>query len=207
MLLARNAQPGRDLRKLGKRLLRQSRIHIRESLQKIDEEYDYPDRLEARETLLIRVITTIGEVVQFSPILMSTSVRLLDALKTIISSDIFNEPDEKPVVNPAIPSFQPTPIPSREQSPSPPSTRAPSPAPSTASSNADDHPVSSQGGPVIPPDIVIAAAANRKALLTPRVRAHAVLTIGKFCLMDEKGSQIYYSRFREAAETKLGPCD
>ncbi|KAK6032512.1 hypothetical protein OSTOST_01311 [Ostertagia ostertagi] len=190
----------KKLEKLGKRLLSLGRSHIRESLQKIDEEYDYPERLEARETLLIRVITTIGEVVQFSPRLMNAAVRLLDALKTILSSDIFNE-HELPVVNSAIPSIQPTPIPSRAQSPSPAHSRASSPAPSVFSTNEnqlfecnvgngsrfqDDQPLSSQNGPVIPQHILIAAVSNRRSLLTPRVRAHAVLTIGKFCLMDER---------------------
>ncbi|XGW07954.1 hypothetical protein V3C99_010797 [Haemonchus contortus] len=175
----------KNLQKVGKQLLNISRSHIRESLQKIDDEYDYPDRLEARETLLIRVITTIGEVVQFSPRLMNAGVRLFDALKSIVSSDIFND-HELPVVNPAIPSVRPTPISSRANSPTPTHSRAPSPTPSMVSSNQDDNPISAQNLPVIPQHILLDASANRRALLTPRVRAHAVLTIGKFCLMDEK---------------------
>nr|CDJ86154.1 condensin-2 complex subunit D3-like [Haemonchus contortus] len=175
----------KNLQKVGKQLLNISRSHIRESLQKIDDEYDYPDRLEARETLLIRVITTIGEVVQFSPRLMNAGVRLFDALKSIVSSDIFNE-HELPVINAAIPSVHPTPISSRAPSPTSTHSRAPSPTPSMVSSNQDDNPISSQNLPVIPHHILEDASTNRRALLTPRVRAHAVLTIGKFCLMDEK---------------------
>ncbi|VDL72654.1 unnamed protein product [Nippostrongylus brasiliensis] len=105
---------------------------------------------------------------------MRYAVHLLDALKTILASDVSKD-DELLVVNSAMPSLQPTPA----------SSRAPSPAHSMMSTETSDLP-SSQNVPVIYPHVLNAAAENRKALLTPRIRAHAVLTIGKFCLMDER---------------------
>ncbi|RCN46777.1 HEAT repeat protein [Ancylostoma caninum] len=171
------------LAKVGKRILDDCRGKIRESLYKIDEEYEDAEKLEARETLLIRMFTTIGEAVQFSPQLMSNGLRHFDALKTVLASDICHE-EELPVLNSAVPSLNPTPA----------ASRAPSPTHSVSSDGGSSQPTStsSQGassthsGPVIPQHIVREAMTNRRALLTPRVRAYAVLTIGKFCLMDEK---------------------
>ncbi|KJH43439.1 hypothetical protein DICVIV_10539 [Dictyocaulus viviparus] len=171
---------GREkLEKIGKTLLRICREHIRESLLEIKDEYDDPEKLNIRETLLIRVVLTIGEIVQFSPNLMCGAVRLFDALKTILASDVFHEEDLC-VVNSAIPSIQPTPLHSREHSPSRPPTS------SDQGDCAGSQPISSQNYHVIPRDIIKASKATRRALFTKRVRAHAVLTIGKFCLMDEK---------------------
>ncbi|EYC19613.1 hypothetical protein Y032_0024g968 [Ancylostoma ceylanicum] len=171
------------LAKFGKRILDDCRGKIRESLYKIDEEYEDAEKLEARETLLIRMFSTIGDAVQFSPQLMSIGLRHFDALKTVLASDICHE-EELPIVNSAIPSLNPTPV----------ASRAPSPSHSVSSDGGSSQPTStsSQGassthsGPVIPQHIVKEAMTNRRALLTPRVRAYAVLTIGKFCLMDEK---------------------
>ncbi|KIH46541.1 hypothetical protein ANCDUO_23406, partial [Ancylostoma duodenale] len=73
-------------------------------------------KLEARETLLIRMFTTIGEVVQFSPQLMSIGLRHFDALKTVLASDICHE-EELPILNSAMPSLNPTPAASRAPSP------------------------------------------------------------------------------------------
>ncbi|KAL6722660.1 hypothetical protein Aduo_017765 [Ancylostoma duodenale] len=172
-----------SLAKIGKRVLDDCRGKIRESLYKIDEEYEDAEKLEARETLLIRMFTTIGEVVQFSPQLMSIGLRHFDALKTVLASDICHE-EELPILNSAMPSLNPTPA----------ASRAPSPTHSVSSDGGSSQPTStsSQGassthsGPVIPQHIVKEAVTNRRPLLTPRVRAYAVLTIGKFCLMDEK---------------------
>ncbi|KAK6766523.1 hypothetical protein RB195_026051 [Necator americanus] len=173
----------KELEKFGRGILMDCRGRIRESLQKIEEEYDDADKLHARETSLIRMITTIGEIVQFSSGLMTAGLRHFDALKTVLASDIFNEED-LPVLNSAMPSLNPSPT----------NSRAPSPTNSVTSDGGSSQPTStssqgtssSHGGPVIPQHIVKAAMTNRRALLTPRVRAHAVLTIGKFCLMDEK---------------------
>ncbi|KAE9417328.1 hypothetical protein Angca_001959, partial [Angiostrongylus cantonensis] len=106
-----------NLEKFGRKLLRICREHIRESLLEIKDEYDDFEKLNTRETLLIRVVLTIGEIVQYSPKLMPSAVRLFDALKTIVASDIFNE-EELSVVNSAIPSVQPSPSHTREHSPS-----------------------------------------------------------------------------------------
>ncbi|EPB80611.1 hypothetical protein ANCCEY_00325 [Ancylostoma ceylanicum] len=105
------------LAKFGKRILDDCRGKIRESLYKIDEEYEDAEKLEARETLLIRMFSTIGDAVQFSPQLMSIGLRHFDALKTVLASDICHE-EELPIVNSAIPSLNPTPVASRAPSPS-----------------------------------------------------------------------------------------
>ncbi|CAJ0610461.1 unnamed protein product [Cylicocyclus nassatus] len=173
------------LKSFGKQVLNTCRVKIRESLLAIEEELDEENsqRLALREILLIRMVVTIGEVVQLSPELMRTGLRHFDALKTVLASDIFND-DELPVINSAVPSL----------APSPSSSRAPSPAQSVASSeggssqpaSSASQPTSVQSGPVIPQHIVKEAMSNRRPLLTAPVRAYAVCTIGKFCLMDEK---------------------
>lgn len=99
----------KKLESFGRRLLTVSRAHMRETLLKIDHEFAFPERyifplhkfrlhydivklrLLARETFLIRVLTTVGEVVQFCPRLMNCGIKLFEALKTILSSDIIDE--------------------------------------------------------------------------------------------------------------------
>ncbi|VDK46589.1 unnamed protein product [Cylicostephanus goldi] len=161
------------LRNFGKHVLNTCRLKIRESLLAIEEELDEGNNqsLTLREILLIRMVVTIGEVVQLSPELMRAGLRHFDALKTVLASDIFND-DELPVINSAVPSI----------APSPSSSRAPSPAPSVVVSSE----YNGKSGPVIPQHIVKEAMSNRRPLLTAPVRAYAVCTIGKFCLMDEK---------------------
>ncbi|KHJ99830.1 HEAT repeat protein, partial [Oesophagostomum dentatum] len=170
------------LQDFGKEILHCCRIRIREVLLEIEEQQS-AEKLSDRETLLIRMITTIGEVVQFSSQLMKSALRLFDALKTVLASDLYNE-TELSIINSAMPSVNPTPS----------ISRAPSPAMSLMSmegghsqpTSTSSQPLSSQGGTVIPQHIVQDAINGRRALLTPPVRAYAVLTIGKFCLMDEK---------------------
>ncbi|KAJ1360133.1 Condensin-2 complex subunit D3 [Parelaphostrongylus tenuis] len=169
----------RNLEKFGRKLLSTCRDHIRQSLLKIKDEYEDSEKLNTREALLIPVVLTIGEIIQYFPKLMSSAFHLFEALKTIISSVIFDK-DEHSVINSAIPSVQALPCGSREQSLSrPPSTMS-------DQDGLDSQPASSQNAQVIPNDVLKAFKADRRALFTERIRAHAVLTVGKFCLMNEK---------------------
>ncbi|VDM72836.1 unnamed protein product [Strongylus vulgaris] len=102
------------LGKFGNQVLDICRVKIRESL--LEDEYEDAERLAAREASLIRMVVTIGEIVQFSPRLMPAGLRHFDALKTVLASDIFQEED-LPVVNFAMPSVNPSPSTSRAPSP------------------------------------------------------------------------------------------
>ena len=157
--------------------------------------------LDSMEKRLIRAITTIGEVIQFSPALVQSSVELVDALKTIMASEqiqndnIIRERGSNVtnvslpflVLNSAIPSLHQTLI-SRPPTALNSERNAPSRGPSQMAPFGISQPVSRQtsiGGtqpsqnayPIIPPHYV------GGQLFTSCVRAYCVLALGKFCLM------------------------
>lgn len=134
------------------------------------------------EHRLIRVITTIGEVIQFSPNLVKNCEKLVEALKTIMASEhiLHDHVLRERILNSAIPSMQQSLISTR-----PPSAVQSERFPFGSSNFNSQQPSSSQGnvpssqgnGPIIPAHLIGAQ------LFTSIVRSYCVLALGKFCLM------------------------
>uniref|UniRef100_A0A1I7W6Z0 Cnd1 domain-containing protein n=1 Tax=Heterorhabditis bacteriophora TaxID=37862 RepID=A0A1I7W6Z0_HETBA len=196
------AKGSRELEQIGKKLLDDGKEQIHDTLLHFNEELilNNGDNMIKKETRLIRVITTIGEVIQFSPQLINLCGKLVEALKTIMASDVINADPNIRVLNSAVPSLNPTPFGSRAPSRM---IDFPTHHPSQVSpyskflffilcssivlffiSQPGASQPLSQVGSVIPQDIY--GTTTGGALLTSTVRAYAVLAIGKFCLMDEK---------------------
>ncbi|CAI4228805.1 unnamed protein product [Auanema sp. JU1783] len=184
-----DAKNGNVLRDFGVRLLNDCKRQLRKHLDEFSSEIHMNDgeSLSSMESKLIRVITTIGEVIQFSPTLLTLCDELVNALKVIMASADIQADEEIcfKIINSAVPSVNPTPLPSRAgtalgQYAEPQSEVFSQPT------SVGSLPMS-QGQAIIPPHLI-----NRKGhfvgvqLFTPLVRSYCVLAIGKFCLMDEK---------------------
>ncbi|CAJ0590025.1 unnamed protein product [Cylicocyclus nassatus] len=132
---------------------------IRESLLDFESFHEDAEEMASREETLIRMVMTMGDVVQFSPSLMRAGKGLFDVLKSVLAFDTI-------YVNDVL-----------SGDPSPASSRAQSASSSFTSYGCEQ--------PIVQPIAEGASAVNR-FLFTPAVRACAILTIGKFCLMDER---------------------
>ncbi|GMR47774.1 hypothetical protein PMAYCL1PPCAC_17969 [Pristionchus mayeri] len=193
-----------ELERFGGRLLERGSKIIYDELEMFTEmEEDRQEVSKEDEIRVIRIVITIGEVIQLSPNLIDSAQKLFDGLKLIMSSELYLSEafQQRRMLNSAVPSAA--------------HSRAPSAMgnqPDSQGNGQIGHMQSETGNvnhgsqqTVIPSQVHKEARSLslRKALFTPPVRRCALTTIGKFCLMDEKIAQKCINVF--SRQLKLNP--
>ncbi|GMS95430.1 hypothetical protein PENTCL1PPCAC_17605 [Pristionchus entomophagus] len=178
---------GKDvLERFGRRLLDEgSRIIYTELDMFTEKEEDEQEVAKEDEIRVIRIVITIGEVIQLSPSLIDSANKLFEGLQLIMSSELYlSEAFQlRRQMNSAIPSATNSRAPSAMGHHEPVSTQE---SDKTLMVNCETGNAGTQQT-VIPSQVQqqVKTTSLRKALFTATVRRCALTTIGKFCLMDE----------------------
>ncbi|KAF8372638.1 hcp-6 [Pristionchus pacificus] len=178
---------GKDiLERFGRKLLEEaSRIIYHELDMFTEMEEDKQEVAKEDEIRVIRIVITIGEVIQLSPSLIDYSNKLFEGLKLIMSSELYlsEEFQNRKLMNSAVPSVANSRVPSvMGHHPEHISTQSSGQIMLSETVNQGSQPT------VIPSQVQhkMKNLSLRKALFTASVRRCALTTIGKFCLMDDK---------------------